>query len=37
MGGKGRAVSWAVGGTMIVVGLYYLANALYFLANFAIR
>jgi predicted transporter len=37
MGGKGRAVSWALGGTMMLVGLYYLANALYYLANFTIK
>ena len=37
MGGKGRAVSWAVGGTIIVIAMYYLANALYFLSNFAIK
>jgi hypothetical protein len=37
MGGRGRAVSWAVGGTMIIIAGYYLVNALFFLANFAIN
>jgi hypothetical protein len=36
MGGRGRAVSWAVGGTMLLAALYYLAAALSYLGHYTL-